>query len=226
MRHDAPMARRNNVIPFPPEWERYRARHRARAGRGWAWLALVMLVAFGLALGAFRGGLLMQWEANPGDPAPPMGDRTANEWQAPANLPRPTAPSPSPARTIGGTGGGVAAPTDTLRARFGLCHSGGGTNCVVDGDTFWFQSQKIRIADIDTPETHPPRCAEEARLGEAATERLHGLLNAGPFSLEGADTDRYGRALHTVTRGGDSLGGVLVGEGLARWYGSGRQPWC
>jgi endonuclease YncB( thermonuclease family) len=115
---------------------------------------------------------------------------------------------------------------DTLRGRFSMCHSGGGTNCVVDGDTFWFQGQKIRIADIDTPETHPARCAEEARLGAAATDRLQGLLNAGAFSLEGGDTDRYGRALRTVTRDGESLGGVLVDEGLARWYAGGRQPWC
>jgi micrococcal nuclease len=118
--------------------------------------------------------------------------------------------------------------SETLTARFGFCHSGGGTNCVVDGDTFWFGGEKIRIADIDTPETHPPRCAEEARLGEAATRRLHGLLNEGPFRLQSAnrDTDRYGRALRIVVRNGESLGGVLVQEGLARWYGSGREPWC
>lgn len=122
----------------------------------------------------------------------------------------------------------VAGPSDRLSARFGFCHSGGGTNCVVDGDTFWFQGQKIRLADIDTPETHPPRCAEEARLGAAATRRLQGLLNAGPFTLEtiDRDIDSYGRALRTVTRDGASLGGVLVDEGLARWYAGGRQPWC
>ena len=122
----------------------------------------------------------------------------------------------------------AAAPADTLSATFGLCHSGGGTNCVVDGDTFWFRGEKIRIADIDTPETHPPRCAEEARLGAAATAELHRQLNAGPFSLERIerDTDRYGRKLRVVTRGGESLGGVLVGQGLARWYEGGRRPWC
>lgn len=118
--------------------------------------------------------------------------------------------------------------SDPLRARFGLCHSGGGRDCVVDGDTFWFAGDKIRIADIDTPETHPARCAEEAVRGEAATVRLHALLNEGPFTLESADrdTDRYGRKLRIVTRGGDSLGGMLVDEGLARWYAGGRQGWC
>jgi endonuclease YncB( thermonuclease family) len=122
----------------------------------------------------------------------------------------------------------VASTADTEMARFGLCHSGGGSNCVVDGDTFHYSGQKIRIADIDTPETHPARCAEEQRLGDAATARLHALLNAGAFSLETIDRDEdaYGRKLRRVTRGGQSLGGQLVREGLARYYQGGRRPWC
>lgn len=117
---------------------------------------------------------------------------------------------------------------DRHAARFTLCHRGGGTNCIVDGDTFWFGGQKIRIADIDTPETHRPRCPAERTRGEAATRRLHSLLNAGPFTLAapGRDADRYGRALRIVTRDGNSLGGVLVDEGLARPYDGGRRPWC
>jgi len=117
---------------------------------------------------------------------------------------------------------------DALSARFGLCHSGGGTNCVVDGDTFWFQGEKYRIADIDTPETHPARCAEEAALGEAATDRLQQWLNAGAFTLESAarDADRYGRKLRVPTRGGKSVGSVLVDEGLARRWEGRRRPWC
>src|SRR6185295_4843460 len=94
---------------------------------------------------------------------------------------------------------------------------------VVDGDTFWVGGDKIRIADIDTPETHPPRCAYEAELGEKATQRLAALLAEGPFELEpigGRDLDIYGRKLRIVTRGGRSLGDVLVTEGLARtWTG-------
>ncbi|PAL21250.1 thermonuclease family protein [Sphingopyxis sp. GW247-27LB] len=125
---------------------------------------------------------------------------------------------------------GAAAPEsgDDLHARFGFCHSGGGRNCVVDGDTFWFAGEKYRIADIDTPETHPPRCAEEARLGEAATERLREWLNEGAFRLERIDreADSYGRKLRVVTRGGVSVGTALVGEGLAREWAGYRRPWC
>jgi endonuclease YncB( thermonuclease family) len=120
-------------------------------------------------------------------------------------------------------------PEASLPARrFGLCHSGGGRNCVVDGDTFWLDGEKIRIADIDTPETHPPRCAHEAELGAQATRRLRALLSAGPITLAAADrdTDRYGRKLRVVTRGGESLGDMLVAEGLARPWEGRRRPWC
>lgn len=100
---------------------------------------------------------------------------------------------------------------------------------VVDGDTFWLGGEKIRIADIDTPETHPPRCAHEAELGAKATRRLEALLNEAPFEIVpigGRDEDRYGRKLRIVTRGGRSLGDVLVAEGLARTWTGRREPWC
>lgn len=118
--------------------------------------------------------------------------------------------------------------TDVESGRFSFCHEGGGYNCVVDGDTIYFQGTKIRIADIDTPETHPPRCAEEARLGKAATNRLQTLLNMGPFQLQSIDrdVDSYGRKLRIITRGGASIGNDLVNSGLARWYEGGRKSWC
>jgi endonuclease YncB( thermonuclease family) len=124
--------------------------------------------------------------------------------------------------------GSYGARTAPSGARFGLCQSGGGTNCVVDGDTIYWRGDKIRVADIDTPETHPPRCPEEARLGEAATLRMQALLNAGPFTLDAIerDEDRYGRKLRVVVRDGESLGDTLVAEGLARPYGGGRRSWC
>ena len=76
-------------------------------------------------------------------------------------------------------------------------------NCVVDGDTIWFKGQNIRIADIDTPETHDPRCPEELALGNQATKRLHQLVNSGAVSLEtiDRDEDRYGRKLRIVEWG-------------------------
>ena len=122
----------------------------------------------------------------------------------------------------------AASTTDIESAYFGFCHSGGGTNCVVDGDTIWYQGNNIRIADIDTPETHPSRCADEAALGAAATQQLQSLLNAGAFSIQtiDRDTDRYGRQLRILTRGGESIGGKLVDNGVARYYEGGRRSWC
>ena len=101
-------------------------------------------------------------------------------------------------------------------------------HCVVDGDTIWFQGVKIRIADIDAPETHDPKCASEQALGDRATQRLIQLVNSGEVTLSSIerDEDRYGRKLRIVMVDGESVGDTLVGEGLVRWYEGGRRPWC
>lgn len=113
-------------------------------------------------------------------------------------------------------------------ASFTLCGSGPRTTCVVDGDTFWLSGEKVRIADINAPETHEAGCAAERELGQRAAWRLVALLNAGPFSLEiqGRGTDRYGRSLRVVKRGGRSLGAQLVSEGLAEPWRGRRSDWC
>ena len=136
--------------------------------------------------------------------------------------------SPAPVPTGKGNGD-RAAPAQEGSIQFGFCHIGGGINCVVDGDTIWMDGVKIRVADIDAPETHPSRCPAEADLGNRATLRLQQLLNAGPVTLEqvGRDEDRYGRKLRILVRQGRSLGDILVSEGLARPYQGGpRAGWC
>lgn len=117
---------------------------------------------------------------------------------------------------------------ERVSARFSICHRGGGTNCVVDGDTAWIGGTKVRVADIDAPETHPPRCVREAELGDRATRRLAELMNAGPFEMRriDRDKDRYGRRLRVLVRDGRSLGDMLVAEGLARTWEGRRRPWC
>jgi micrococcal nuclease len=109
---------------------------------------------------------------------------------------------------------------------FSVCGSGQRITCVVDGDTFWFRGEKIRIADIDTPELSPPRCERERGL--AAKQRLLEILNSGPVSFKttARDEDRFGRKLRIVYRERRSVGDILVAEGLARkWEGS-RRSWC
>ncbi|NTF16486.1 thermonuclease family protein [Agrobacterium tumefaciens] len=111
---------------------------------------------------------------------------------------------------------------------FSICGNGQRITCVVDGDTFWLRGEKIRIADIDTPELSPPRCRRERERGLAAKQRLLEILNSGPLSFKvGArDEDRFGRKLRIVYRDQRSVGDILVAEGLARkWQGS-RRSWC
>lgn len=111
---------------------------------------------------------------------------------------------------------------------FTLCGSARRVNCVVDGDTFYYRGEKIRVADINTPEVSEPGCALEARLAAEATRRFQSLLNAGPIELRrGArDEDRYGRKLRTVHRNGRSLGDTLVAEGLAHPWRGHKEDWC
>jgi micrococcal nuclease len=114
----------------------------------------------------------------------------------------------------------------SLVVAFILCSSAARIDCVVDGDTFWLRGEKIRIADINAPETGQAECPAERSRGEAAKRRLLALLNSGPFELGGEGTDRYGRALRTVHRGGLSLGAQLVAEGLAEPWRGRRSDWC
>ncbi|MCW2399672.1 thermonuclease family protein [Sphingobium sp. B2D3C] len=142
-----------------------------------------------------------------------------------------------------GTGAGAgfsyfedrSAPTSTLIAtegdgatRYEICgvirH-----NCVADGDTLWIDGEKIRIADIDTPEIGSPRCDEERALGQRAKHRLRELVNEGRFEVRrigDRDVDKYNRKLRVLVRDGRSLGEQLVREGLARTWNGRREPWC
>jgi endonuclease YncB( thermonuclease family) len=184
-------------------------------GRGFAALLV------GLPLAAFTAVWLMPLSGGPEEAA-------ANSPAAPQRTARSAADLNAEQPQIAGLAAGGAVDRET--ARFGLCSGPVRVTCVVDGDTIWYRGTKIRIADLDTPEVSKPACANEAAMGRKATARLQALLNAGPFTLEpnpfGASVDRYGRSLMLVTRGGESLGAVLVREGLAEEWGGARKAWC
>lgn len=191
-------------------------------------------------------GLKIEWPTGFGIAWPAGHLRVPGGWSKAADAAKAEASSAAAAAAGAATSAGAAATATgalataaaaasalsggkPVSARFTICGHAKRIDCMVDGDTFWMAGTKIRIADIDTPETHPPRCAREARLGEAATVKMQALLNAGPFTLVPIkrDVDRYGRKLRLVERDGKSLGAELVRHGLARNYGGGkRSPWC
>lgn len=196
-----------------PSWRRYLP-------------VLTGAAAFGLMVGLVPGVWPSAEGGPPDQPIPwnevqavPKPERSAEdeEWARQAEAVEASAGS-------GSRSGGA----DAVRVRFGFCHVGGGRNCVVDGDTFYLQGDKVRIAGIDAPETHPPRCAYEAELGGRATERLRELLNSGAVTMTGIDRDRdrYGRLLRNVAVDGADVGQAMVSAGVARKYGSGRRGWC
>jgi micrococcal nuclease len=120
----------------------------------------------------------------------------------------------------------MVAPMLLLAAALTICAPGPRDNCVVDGDTFWLAGEKIRLADIDTPETAQAKCTAERQLGERAKLRLQALLNACTLRVTRRGQDRYGRTLARVTVNGHDVGAVLIGEGLARAYDGRRRHWC
>jgi endonuclease YncB( thermonuclease family) len=131
--------------------------------------------------------------------------------------------------------GFLSTDPEPVSATFTLCGPGRGDACVIDGDTFKLGARKVRIIGIDAPETHPPRCAEEARLGEEATAKLQALLNQGPFEMVAPvyrDHDIYGRDLRVIQRklpdgGMQSIASEMRESGLARRYlGGFKTGWC
>lgn len=112
--------------------------------------------------------------------------------------------------------------------RMPVCGYGKRVNCVVDGDTFWLDGEKIRIANIDAPEIRG-RCDREKRMARNATLRLADLLQNRPIRIAENGTDRFGRTLAIVRTDSGDVGAKLVAESLAvSWHGR-RQPaqtWC
>jgi len=111
-----------------------------------------------------------------------------------------------------------------------LLHVEAGHLRVIDGDTLELRAtgERIRIANIDTPEISEPRCAAERRHGLEAKARVQALLaRASAIELRPIGReDRYGRTLARVRADGRDLGGELIRDGLARPWRGRREPWC
>ncbi|WP_346033078.1 thermonuclease family protein [Erythrobacter westpacificensis] len=113
-----------------------------------------------------------------------------------------------------------------LSLAFAVCPADGvRITCVHDGDSFIIDRERIRIADIDTPELDG-QCDYESDLALRARNRLVQLLNAEAFEIRRQGEDHYGRKLAIVANSRGSVGDQLVREGLARTWSGRRQPWC
>lgn len=113
-----------------------------------------------------------------------------------------------------------------LALAFSVCPAEGvRITCVHDGDSFIVDRERIRIADIDTPDLDG-QCAYEKQLALRSRDRLVQLLNGEPFQIHRQGEDRYGRTLAVVVNSRGSIGDQLVREALARTWSGRREPWC
>lgn len=109
---------------------------------------------------------------------------------------------------------------------------------VIDGDTVavmvrvWpsvLIEARIRIIGIDTPELRG-KCQAERERAKAAKEYVQAMLPVGArVTLRNVKADKYaGRHDAEIwTAKNQSIGELLIGEGLARRYdGEARQGWC
>ena len=104
---------------------------------------------------------------------------------------------------------------------------------IIDGDTIDIDGTRIRILDIDTPETFRSRCENELILGLKAKERLRELLDSGEVTFVPEGLDRYRRTLARVYVDGVNVGQILIDEGHALNYvpgsvakGARLAKWC
>ena len=122
------------------------------------------------------------------------------------------------------------ASSSASSAHFSICATGGGANCVIDGDTIRWNGEKVRLVGFNTPEISEPQCAAEATKGKKAKLRLQQLLNSGSVSFSATaerHRDRYGRLLREVRVDGRDVAEVLISEGLAEPYSGGqKRDWC
>lgn len=118
---------------------------------------------------------------------------------------------------------------------------------VVDGDTIWLPcvtrargcAEKVRLANIDAPETFRPRCEGELVIGLRAKEQLKARLVGTLVTIDRSERgthrclDPFGRTLAYVSTPQGDVGEWLIKQGLAEPWRPGkraaearRAAWC
>lgn len=103
----------------------------------------------------------------------------------------------------------------------------GGDFRAIDGDTLAYGRERIRLENVDAPETHPCRCPSECELGHKATAFTQEAVDGSTVTIERRERkDQYGRTIARVYVDGRDLGQMLIEAGLARRWRGRREPWC
>ena len=113
----------------------------------------------------------------------------------------------------------------SAKERFHQCYNGG-DDCVLDGDTIYFERQKLDIAGIETPAIQGSQCAIERNRGIDAAVRLAALLNSGEVTIGTPVRDQYGRAVREVQVNGKDVGKAMIAAKVAREYLGEKRDWC
>ena len=93
-----------------------------------------------------------------------------------------------------------------------------GRASIVDADTLDVHGQRIRILDIDSPESDQPCIRPDGsqwRCGQRAALALADWIAARPVSCETTKKDRYRRWLARCSVGGEDVGIWLASNGWA-----------
>jgi endonuclease YncB( thermonuclease family) len=100
---------------------------------------------------------------------------------------------------------------------------------VIDGDTFDYRGERIRVENLDAPEIGArSRCALERTRGFAAKRKAIQIMKSGSrFEVYGRDhIDRFGRQVARLRVDGRDFGNIMVSAGVARPWRGRPSNWC
>jgi endonuclease YncB( thermonuclease family) len=114
----------------------------------------------------------------------------------------------------------AAAPEQVV---FGQCHTAGGPDCVLDGNSFYLAGERIDVAGITVPDIRGAACPAERTRGIEAAVTLGELLNRGVVTRaadSGAGTERQ------VQVDGRDVAALMIAAGVARETTAANRGWC